>query len=68
MNRRDLVKKIDRLTKKKLIPLPLRFVGKVRLNHGGNYKCDFADGPCACGAWHRWRDWPEEVQKALLKG
>ena len=28
-------------------------------------RCDIAEGPCACGAWHKLEDWPKEVQECL---
>ena len=27
--------------------------------------CDFIEGPCACGAWHKLEDWTEEIRNSL---
>ncbi|KKM77042.1 hypothetical protein LCGC14_1374100 [marine sediment metagenome] len=29
--------------------------------------CDFIEGPCACGTWHKLKDWPEEVRESIGK-
>lgn len=33
----------------------------------GPSKCDMLRGPCACGAWHRVKDWPRWVLIMALK-
>ena len=42
--------------------MPDEYIGSFR-NGGCTDYCDMLSGPCACGAWHHWEDWPEEVQK-----
>ena len=38
------------------------YVGKF-FNGACSDPCDMLVGPCACGASHHWRDWPEEMQR-----
>lgn len=28
--------------------------------------CDMLVGPCACGSWHRWDDWPKKMRQFIL--
>jgi len=51
------------IEKDKCIPMPAEFVGKLR-NGSSTETCDMADGPCACGAWHKLDTWAKEVQDA----
>ena len=43
------------------IPMP----EGIDMHNGGHARCDMADGPCACGAWHHLTDWPPEVRAAI---
>jgi hypothetical protein len=44
-----------------LIPMP----ASLDLHNANHERCDMAQGPCACGAWHRLEDWPEVVRQEV---
>lgn len=42
-----------------MIPMP----HDINLWNACNERCDMADGPCACGAWHGLSDWRHRASK-----
>ena len=28
--------------------------------------CDMLQGPCACGAWHQQKEWPDNIQMEVF--
>ncbi len=38
---------------------------EINLYNGRWERCDIAQGPCCCGAWHRILDWPEDIQEQI---
>lgn len=37
----------------------------VQIRNASTERCDMAQGPCACGAWHALTDWPEPIAEAI---
>jgi hypothetical protein len=48
-----------------MIPLPKKYKNKFR-NASTDF-CDMASGPCACGAWHSLKNWPQEIIDKIIK-
>ena len=47
-----------------MIPMPEGII----LHNACNYPCDMAEGPCACGAWHKMKDWKEAIRSRIVDG
>lgn len=39
----------------------------INWHNGSHERCDVAQGPCACGAWHTLEDWPAEIQELIQR-
>lgn len=65
------------LRRQENIPMPSDYVivgGQVLpvglLGYANGRACDMAQGPCSCGAWHRFDDWSFDTRveiRTLLK-
>lgn len=45
------------------LPMPPEF----NFHNACTDRCDAAQGPCACGAWHELEEWPDDVQKVIVQ-
>lgn len=37
----------------------------VTVYNGSHERCDMADGPCSCGAWHKLEDWTVQIREQI---
>jgi hypothetical protein len=37
----------------------------VNVRNACTERCDMFEGPCACGAWHHEKDWPDRIQEIV---
>lgn len=49
----DVFKHMFGMADECLIPMPKG----IKYYNGCNEPCDMAQGPCCCGAWHKWKEW-----------
>ena len=49
----------------RLQEMPEKYYGQFR-NGGCTDPCDMVAGPCACGAWHKLSEWPDEVRREAM--
>ena len=49
----------DSAIRRSLVLLP----DSIKVHNASTDRCDVADGPCACGAWHHIVDWPNLERK-----
>ena len=49
-----------------LASMPEEHIGRFRNGRHNPDPCDMLSGPCACGAWHRQEEWPNEIQMAVF--
>jgi hypothetical protein len=50
--------------KNDLATMPEAYYGKFY--NACTEPCDMLQGPCACGAWHRQGEWPDQIQMEVF--
>ncbi len=45
----------------------IKMPDEINIRNASTERCDFAEGPCACGATHKLSDWPKEIQGAIAQ-
>ena len=48
-------------TTNNIIPMP----DSIDIHNASHERCDMAQGPCACGAWHKLEKWPEDIRNEI---
>ena len=39
----------------------------INMHNACNERCDMLIGPCACGAWHKLKDWEDRIPKKEIE-
>ena len=37
----------------------------INVYNANNERCDMAEGPCSCGAWHHIIDWNNDIRNQI---